>query len=114
MQLSELEPKFRAKGIDIITITYDANEDAAKFHAQRDLAIDILHDENSRLIQQLGILNPGPQPGDRVYGIPLPGLFLLDKQGVIRGKWAEQRYQDRPDPDLILRALSSDAFFKPG
>ncbi len=107
MQLSELNQKFQALDIEIVTVTYDSNEDAAKFHQQRGLAFDILQDEDSDLINQLGILNPGPKPGDRVYGIPLPGIFLVDGQGTIRGKWAEVSYQDRPDPNKILAEITA-------
>ena len=107
MQLSELSHEFKDLGITIFTITYDSNEDAAKFHAQRELAFDILSDKDSDLIKQLGILNPAPKPGDRVYGIPLPGIFYLDETGVIRGKWAERSYQDRPELSDILAAIKA-------
>lgn len=108
MQLSDYNDEFNAAGIKILAITYDSNADADKFHKQRKLPFPILSDKDSELIKQLGILNKGPQPGDRFYGIPYPGMFLVDSQGVILGKWAEQGYKDRPDPEDILDFVSEE------
>lgn len=107
MQLSDKHADFTALGINLVTVTYDSNADAANFHAQRQLKLPILHDADSSLIKRLGILNTGPEPGDRFYGIPYPGIFLIDQEGIIRGKWAEENFRDRPDLEPILRAAEA-------
>jgi len=102
VQLSEYAPKFASLGINLITVTYDDQVDAKKFHTRSNLGFPVAKDQNSTLIKALGILNTGPQPGDSAYGIPYPGMFLVDSQGIIRGKFAEQSFRDRPNYDLIV------------
>ncbi len=102
MQLSEYSNKFTDIGVEIITVTYDSATDANKFHSQSKLKFPILKDENSELIKRLGILNPGPDKDSKYYGIPYPGIFLVDKSGIIRGKFAEESYRDRPELENVF------------
>jgi len=114
VQLSETAPKFKSLGISIVAVTYDDQVDAKKFHSRNNLGFPIVKDEDSSLIKALGILNTGPEPGDGAYGIPYPGTFLVDNQGIIRGKFAEQDYRNRPDNNLILNAAAKLTPSKPG
>ena len=93
-------------GIKIVTVTYDSHEDAKTFHERSNLSFPILKDDGSELIQSLGILNTGPQPGDAAYGIPYPGIFLVDSNGTISAKFAEEGYRARPDYNAILSAAA--------
>ena len=102
MQLSETSEKFSSHGIEILTVTYDSTADAKTFINRREINFPILHDSGSDLIKQLGILNPGPDPYSKYYGIPFPGIFLVDTQGMIRAKFAEEKYQDRPKLEAVL------------
>tara|TARA_R110002072_G_scaffold7773_7_gene41627 strand:+ start:38919 stop:39251 length:333 start_codon:yes stop_codon:yes gene_type:complete len=102
VQLSEYTPKFEAIGIKVLTVTYDSQADAKKFYDRNQLAYPILFDEQSTLIKELGILNTGPKPGDAAYGIPYPGLFLVDSDGKVFAKFAEKSFKDRPNYDGIL------------
>lgn len=93
-------------GIKTVTVTYDSHEDAKKFHERNHLPFPILKDEGSELIQSLGILNTGPQPGDAAYGIPYPGMFLVNKEGKVSAKFAEESFRDRPSYSAILSAAA--------
>ncbi len=55
----------------------------------------------------MGILNTQYEPGHRAYGIPYPGIFVLDSSGTIRAKLAEEDYKVRPDFSLVLEAASA-------
>ena len=76
----------------------------------------LLHDEDVSHVNAFGVRNldyePGhrvygiPYPGHRVYGIPYPGIFLVDPNGVIKAKFAEERYQDRPPFEDVLEAAA--------
>ncbi|HIL95900.1 MAG TPA: redoxin domain-containing protein [Pseudomonadales bacterium] len=85
-------------------MTYDDYPDALKFHEQHELAIPILRDVNVQHVNSFGILNDKYEPGHWAYGIPLPGIFLVDKNGTIRAKFAEEDYKDRPDLENVLEA----------
>ena len=104
MQLSDLQPEFSRIGINLVTITYDSHADAMKFHQQHTLDYPILQDENLKYVNLFGILNEQVKPGSRWYGIPHPGIFLVDKNGNIHSKFAEENYRIRPDLDQVLDA----------
>ena len=40
------------------------------------------------------------------YGVPYPGIFLISSDGIIRAKFAEESYRDRPDFSDILAAAA--------
>ncbi|MFT4799655.1 MAG: peroxiredoxin, partial [Candidatus Azotimanducaceae bacterium] len=73
---------------------------------RNNIGFPLVKDQDSTLIKALGILNTGPQPGDSAYGIPYPGTFLVDNQGIIRAKFAEQNFRDRPSYSLLLDAAA--------
>ena len=50
----------------------------------------------------LGILNEDHQPGDRTYGIPHPGIFVVNPQQEIVGKIFVESYRIRVDGEGVL------------
>ena len=44
---------------------------------------DDLRDIDWNVIRKLGLLNQEMDPGTKYYGVPYPGIFLLDARGVI-------------------------------
>jgi len=105
-QLVEATPEFAAMGVSVATMTYDSL-DILKA-AEEDYAVNfpMLRDEDVKHVSALGILNEQYQPGQRAYGIPEPGIFLISADGIIRFKFAEQDYRLRPDFSLVLEAAS--------
>lgn len=87
-------------------MTYDSNEDALKFYQQSNLTIPILRDTESVYINALGILNETVDVDHWAYGIPHPGIYLVDRSGVIRAKFAEESYKERPLIDDVLAAAN--------
>ena len=68
----------------------------------------LLRDEDITHVNRLGILNDTDyEPGQRAYGVPYPGIFLISSDGIIRGKFAEESYRDRPDFSDILAAAAN-------
>ena len=67
----------------------------------------MLYDEDSAHIKAMGILNMQYEPGNRAYGIPYPGIFVLDNNAIIRAKLAEEDYRIRPDFSLVLEAAQA-------
>ena len=53
----------------------------------------MLSDEGSAVIRSLGILNE--QAVEAVFGIPHPGVFVLDRQGIVREKRFYASYRER-------------------
>lgn len=106
-QLVEVAPEFEAVGFAVATMTYDSLETLKAAEEDYGVNFAMLRDEDTRHVTALGILNTQYSPGDRAYGIPEPGIFLVDAAGVIRFKFAEQDYRERPDFSWVLDAAGN-------
>lgn len=106
MQLTDVAEQFQALGFSITAITYDSVETLKEVQEDQEIVFPLLHDEDVRHVNALGIRNLDYEPGHRVYGIPYPGIFLVDRNGVIKHKFAEERYQDRPGFSGVLEAAA--------
>lgn len=106
MQLTEISDQIEAMGISVVTITYDSVETLKNVQEDQDIQFPLLHDEEVTIVNSFGVRNLDYEPGHRVYGIPYPGIFLIDPDGVIKAKFAEERYQDRPPWEDVLEAIA--------
>ena len=74
-----------------------------RFAEKHGIAFSLLSDEGSKAIRELGLLNEevqkhhafyGVPVRDHVYGVPYPGTFLLDEQGVVIDKRFQDSYRE--------------------
>jgi DsbC/DsbD-like thiol-disulfide interchange protein len=65
----------------------------AGFAERYGIRYPLLSDEGSRFIRELGILNE--QANENVFGIPHPGMFVLNADGSIRSKHFYPSYRER-------------------
>jgi peroxiredoxin len=102
--LVEVSEEFRELGFGIATLTYDP-PDMLKL-AESDFAVNfpLLRDINRKHVEAFGILNKDYSPGDFAYGIPEPGIMLIDPQGTIQVKFAEENFRERPDWADVIEA----------
>ena len=106
-QLVEVAEQFEAMGFGIASITYDPVDLLKEVAEDEAIDFDLLHDANLKHVNAFAILNTEYEPGDRAYGIPYPGIFLVDADGVIRYKFAEENYRIRPDFSEVLAAAAA-------
>lgn len=88
------------------------------FAAKHDISYPLLSDEGSAVIRDLGLYNEhleqqaavyGLTPREDQYGVPYPGTFVLDEDGVIVEKLFEQSYRVRPQAaDLLESAFGAE------
>ena len=109
MQLIEISDQFTDLGVNIAAMTYDPVEFLKDVELDRGVPFTLLHDEDITHVNRIGILNTDYEPGSRAYGVPYPGIFLIDPEGVIRYKFAEESYRDRPDFANIVEAAAAMA-----
>lgn len=107
MQLTEISNQFAAMGVNIAAMTYDSVEVLKFVEEEQGVEFSLLRDESITHVNSLGILNEDYEPGDRAYGVPHPGIFLISPDGVIRAKFAEEGFRARPDFDNIIEAASN-------
>jgi peroxiredoxin len=95
-QLVDLEgaqQAFAAKGIGVAAISYDSPEILANFAKRRSISYPLLSNPSSSLIDAFCIRNPAGTGIEA--GIPFPGFYLIDHQGVIRQRFFETAYVNR-------------------
>ena len=122
MQLGEWRDDFEALGVAVATMSYDGVDVLAEFTSDNDIGYPMLSDAATDAVaageraRVLGILNEEYQPGHPAYDIAHPGIFYVDAEGIIRGKWAERGYQTRPSFAQVLadvKALISEGAAAP-
>jgi peroxiredoxin len=102
IQLQETRPGFDAAGIGMVAMTYDEPALQRAFIDRHGITIPVLSDNDALSFKTLGILDTGYSPGDPRYGIPYPGMIIVDTQGVVVGKLFVEDYTSRVDSAAAL------------
>jgi hypothetical protein len=79
----------------------------ADFAARRGITFPLLSDAGSAVIKQYGILNTTVAPTNPTYGIPFPGTFIVDAEGVVTSRFFEAAYQERDTITSVLVKLGA-------
>jgi peroxiredoxin len=114
VELQARSPEFEQAGASLFAISYDPVAVLADFAESQGITFPLLSDEGSHTIRRLGLLNQhvaeqqayygrGVEP--RHEGIPYPGIFFLDEDGVVVDRHFELSYRVRPAPDILLAEL---------
>jgi len=111
-ELNTLAPEFEQLGYPLVSISVDAVPLIQKFAAQVGVRFTMLADPKGAINEQLGIRDAQYPVGSAAFGVPHPGMFVIDRGGQIRRKHFEKGYATRPDPQRVLaqiRALGTPA-----
>ena len=90
--------------MSLVGITYDSPTQQSRFSRKHKISYPMMSDPESAAIQSLGLLNEEMDPSTQYYGVPYPGVFIVDRTGQITAKFAEESYRDRPLVDDLLKA----------
>jgi peroxiredoxin len=113
VQLQAYKKRFAELGVNVAVMTYDSVDKNAKFAKQFKINFPILSDTNGTTAIAFGILNEKYPVGHRAYGIPHPGIFFVDSKGLVKGKFAEEDFRDRPDFDDVFQFVSEKSKSQP-
>jgi len=102
IQLQENKAAFDAAGIGLVAVTYDDPQLQQAFIEKFGITIPILSDVNALTFKTLGILNADYASGDFQYGIPHPGMIVIDPDGKVVGKQFLEAYSVRVDSAVVL------------
>ena len=86
-------------------MTYDTREQLAAFHAEHELPYPLLQDIDTRHVSAFGILNEDYAPAGSGYGVPHPGIIVLDRAGTVVGTLAYPGFRERPSFAAVLDVL---------
>lgn len=106
VELSKHASDIRSKGVNVAAVSYDSPVELKRFSVKYGITFPLLSDPESSAIIQLGLLNTNYDASTKYYGVPYPGVFLVDSKGIIIDKFAEQGYRDRPLMVDLIRSVN--------
>lgn len=97
--------KFEAHGIKLYAISYDDQKTLKEFNEAQGIPYTLLSDIDSEVIKNYGILNNEVSKDDAfLYGIPFPGAYVADENGVVVAKFFHDTYKKRDSAETFLDA----------
>lgn len=106
MQLQKDLDRIHAAGIDVVAISYDSVDILKRFAEKQMIKFPLLSDSTSETIDAFQIRNQSVKEGSRQDGIPHPGTFLVDSDGVVRAKLFYTVRKRHSNDELIEAAQS--------
>jgi hypothetical protein len=101
-------PAIRDRGLGVAAISYDSTGTLKNFSDRQHIAYPLLSDPESKIIRAFDILNETVKPGAFGYGIPYPGVYMIDAQGKVVAKYFEDDYKDRvATADILARQFGA-------
>ena len=76
-----------------------------KFSDQAKITFPLLSDPESKTIDAYHIRNEAAK--GKAEGVPNPGTFILDQEGVIRAKLFLEGYRDRHTTEALIKAAKA-------
>jgi alkyl hydroperoxide reductase subunit AhpC len=93
------------KSVQVLAVSIDSHEASQRFIQELkgkypgEFDFPLFEDKEHKVIDRYGLLNPEGK------GWPHPGTYIIDKQGVVRWRFAEVDYTQRATNEQILQAL---------
>ncbi len=110
-------------GYQIIAVSPDRPEKVAEISAKTDFAYRLLSDSNLRLARALGVayrvedstharlkefgIDIEESSGRTHHLLPVPSVFIVNKQGVIQFQYVNPDHKTRIEPDVLLAAAKA-------
>ena len=114
VELQEASVRLAEAGIKLYAISYDELGALEDFAANHGITYDLLSDAGSRVIGEFGILNHHVTD-DQVpfHGIPFPGTYLVDADGVVVAKSFRAAVPQRIGADGLIDAALGEILLRP-
>ena len=113
MELQQQEEGFRKQGLAVASLSYDSAAILKEFAGRKKITYPMLSDPESKVIRAFGILNTNMEPGNMAYGIPFPGMYVIDARGVVKAKYFEDDHRERyTAADVLTREFGGDGVEK--
>jgi hypothetical protein len=76
-----------------------------EFSEKLSIPYPLLSDIDSRVIHDYGIANTSITSSDGLlFGIPFPGVYVTDEQGIVVAKFFHDTYKKRDSPEILIDA----------
>lgn len=91
-----------------MAISYDSVGALKNFADRQHITYPLLSDPESTIIRAYDIPNETVKPGTVAFGIPNPGVYVVDTQGKVVAKYFEEDYKDRVSTaDILARQFGT-------
>ncbi len=123
--LQEIEPQVLEAGYRILAISPDRPEKLAASHTEHELNYHLLSDSDMQAARAFGLafkvddetldlyqeygIDLAAASGRDHSELPIPGVFVVDRQGVIQFAFADPDYTVRLEPEALLSVLAKAA-----
>lgn len=108
MELQQHLDAIRKEGLGVAAISYDSIGALKSFADRQHITYPLLSDPDSKIIRAYDILNETTKPGTLTYGIPYPGVYIIDAHGKVVSKYFEDDYKDRVSTaDILARQFGA-------
>ncbi|MEM9563628.1 MAG: redoxin domain-containing protein [Actinomycetota bacterium] len=113
VELQEAAPRLAEAGIALYAISYDELGALEDFAANHGITYDLLADVGSQVIRDFGILNHHVTD-DQVpfHGIPFPGTYLVDADGIVIAKSFNAAVPQRIGADGLIDAALGEILLR--
>jgi hypothetical protein len=92
----------RKQGLGVAAISYDSVGALKSFADRLHITYPLLSDPDSKIIRTYDIFNETVKPGTPAYGIPYPGVYVVDARGMVVSKYFEDDFKERVSTADIL------------
>jgi hypothetical protein len=100
--LEQQKAAFAQRGMNVCSLSYDSPAVLKNFADRAGITYPMLADPESKVIRAFDILNDAVPRDNFIYGVPHPGTYILDENGIVRAKYFEEDYRDRYTAGNIL------------
>ncbi|PCJ48653.1 MAG: AhpC/TSA family protein [Gammaproteobacteria bacterium] len=94
-EINEWNDRINELGYQVAGISYDSLEILKTFSDKNQLKYPLLHDLNHKTMEDLKVMNDKHKPGDKGYGIPYPGVMVINNEGRLAYKYFYEGYKKR-------------------
>ena len=100
---------FEAAGAKLYVLSYDEVDALADYKQAHGATFTLLSDPHSEVIRSFGILNTTIAEDDHPWhGIPYPGVYVTDGEGIITQKFFENNFTVRPGAEQLVAAVKGE------
>ena len=85
-----------------MAISYDTPEVIRHAAERLKISNPLLADTNTEIIRAFGILNTNIPEDHEWYGVPFPGMYIVDTDGIVQSKYFEEDHRERYTANSIL------------
>jgi AhpC/TSA family/Disulphide bond corrector protein DsbC len=98
----------RKQGLGVAALSYDSVGTLKSFADRHHITYPLLSDPDSTIIRAFDIFNETTKPGTLTYGIPYPGIYVIDAQGRVVSKYFEDDYKERvATADILVQQFGA-------